>query len=174
MPSRVGRANTRGLIYQEKSPGKSFPIDSRLALRLNRGVQCVSIIPLSIHLVPVRLSWPGFYLNPLRGIIVVAKGSMRTARSICVFAPPENGTAIAELGLSTQALGSLGADVPIPQIRGLHAKPSHSDRKPMRRDSDCHYADRRCGEQIRWHVERCVSDKIGTVSARLPRRRPGG
>jgi len=44
------------------------------------------------------------------------KDQMRAASSICVFAPPENGTAIAELGLSTEALGSLGADVPIPQM----------------------------------------------------------
>jgi len=73
----AGEARPRAIraAIKIKSPGKSFPVDPRLALRLNPNVQCVSIIPLSIHLVPVRLSWPGFYLNPLRGIIVVAKGS---------------------------------------------------------------------------------------------------
>jgi hypothetical protein len=37
----------------------------------------------------------------------------------------------------------------------------------MRRCGDCPYAERKCGKQIRRHVERCVSDKIRTVSARL-------
>jgi len=59
---------------------------------------------------------------------------------------------------------------------GLHAKPSRSfaDRDPMRRCGDCPYAERKCGKQIRRHVERCVSDKIRTVSARLPRRSTSG
>jgi hypothetical protein len=58
----------------------------------------------------------------------------------------------------------------------LHAKPSRSfaDRDPMRRCGDCPYAERKCGKQIRRHVERCVSDKIRTVSARLPRRSTSG
>jgi hypothetical protein len=44
----------------------------------------------------------------------------------------------------------------------------------MRRCGDCPYAERKCGKQIRRHVERCVSDKIRTVSARLPRRSTSG
>ena len=58
----------------------------------------------------------------------------------------------------------------------LHAKSSHSfaDRESVRRGADCHYVERKCGEQIRRHVERCVSDKIRTVSARLPRRSTSG
>jgi hypothetical protein len=53
-------------------------------------------------------------------------------------------------------------------MEGLHAKPSRSfaDRDPMRRCGDCPYAERKCGKQIRRHVERCVSDKIRTVAAK--------
>ena len=61
------------------------------------------------------------------------------------------------------------------QNGGLHAKLCHSfiDHEPM-----CCWGDRRRtvrirGKQVRWRMERCVSDKIRTMSARDPRCRAG-
>jgi hypothetical protein len=46
--------------------------------------------------------------------------------------------------------------------------------KPLRICGDCRRAGRKCGQQIRWHVERCVSHDNRTVPAGVPRRSTGG